>query len=75
MIHISTDFVFDGTGTMPYTQNMPFAPIGVYGKTKAAGEAAVRQNLNEYYIIRTEWLYGWAGKKLCLYYDKCNEYS
>ena len=54
---------------------MPFAPIGVYGKTKAAGEAAVRQNLNEYYIIRTEWLYVWARKKLCLYYDKCNEYS
>ena len=33
-----------------------------YGKTKADGEAAVRQNLNEHYIIRTAWLYGWAGK-------------
>ena len=62
MIHISTDYVFDGTGKTPYTEEMPIAPIGVYGKTKAAGEAAVRQNLNEYYIIRTAWLYGWAGK-------------
>ena len=62
MIHISTDYVFDGTGTEPYTEDMPIAPIGVYGRTKAAGEAAVRQNLNEYYIIRTAWLYGWAGK-------------
>ncbi len=62
MIHISTDYVFDGKGTEPYTEEMPIAPIGVYGKTKAAGESAVRQNLNEYYIIRTAWLYGWAGK-------------
>ena len=62
MIHISTDYVFDGTRTSPYTEDMPIAPIGVYGKTKAAGEAAVRQNLNEYYVIRTAWLYGWAGK-------------
>ena len=62
MIHISTDYVFDGTGTAPYTEEMPIVPIGVYGKTKAAGEVAVRQNLNEYYIIRTAWLYGWAGK-------------
>lgn len=62
MIHISTDYVFDGTGNLPYTEDMPIAPIGVYGKTKAAGENAVKQNLNEYYIIRTAWLYGWAGK-------------
>lgn len=62
MVHISTDYVFDGTGKVPYTEEMPIAPIGVYGKTKAAGESAVRQNLNEYYIIRTAWLYGWAGK-------------
>ena len=62
MIHISTDYVFDGSGSAPYTEDMPIAPIGVYGKTKADGEAAVRQNLNEHYIIRTAWLYGWAGK-------------
>lgn len=62
MIHISTDYVFDRTGTEPYTEDISVAPIGVYGRTKAAGEAAVRQNLKEYYIIRTAWLYGWAGK-------------
>lgn len=62
MIHISTDYVFDGKGSSPYTEEMPIAPIGVYGKTKAAGEAAVRENLEQHYIIRTAWLYGWAGK-------------
>ena len=62
MIHISTDYVFNGSGSSPYTEDMPIAPIGVYGKTKAAGEAAVRDSLDEHYIIRTAWLYGWAGK-------------
>ena len=62
MIHISTDYVFDGTGKEPYTEEMPIAPIGVYGKTKADGETAVRDSLDEHYIIRTAWLYGWAGK-------------
>ena len=62
MIHISTDYVFDGSGSTPYTEDMTIAPIGVYGRTKVDGEAAVRQNLNEYYIIRTAWLYGRAGK-------------
>jgi len=62
MIHISTDYVFDGSGKVPYTEDMQIAPIGVYGKTKAAGESAVKQNLHEYYIVRTAWLYGWAGK-------------
>lgn len=62
MIHISTDYVFDGNGINPYIEDMKTSPIGVYGKTKLAGENAVKQNLNEYYIIRTAWLYGWAGK-------------
>ena len=62
MIHISTDYVFDGNGSSPYTEDMPIAPIGVYGKTKAAGERAVSDNLKEHYIIRTAWLYGWAGR-------------
>ena len=62
MIHISTDYVFDGNGSCPYTEDMPIAPIGVYGKTKAAGERAVSEKLKEHYIIRTSWLYGWAGR-------------
>ena len=62
MIHISTDYVFDGSAKEPYTEESQISPIGVYGKTKADGENRIRQILNEFYIIRTAWLYGWAGK-------------
>ena len=62
LIHISTDYVFDGTGNTPRTEDMPIAPIGVYGVTKAAGEKAVDTVTDKYYILRTAWLYGWAGK-------------
>lgn len=62
LIHISTDYVFDGTGRTPRTEDMPVAPIGVYGVTKADGEKAVSENTDKYYILRTAWLYGWAGK-------------
>ncbi len=62
LIHISTDYVFDGTDNLPFTENNRIVPIGVYGKTKAAGEIAVQKQLEEYYIIRTAWLYGHAGK-------------
>lgn len=62
LIHISTDYVFDGTGNTPRTEDMPVAPIGVYGETKALGEKAVTSSSNKYYILRTAWLYGWNGK-------------
>ena len=62
VIHISTDYVFDGTGDSPRTEDMAVAPIGVYGKTKADGEKAIADNAEKYYILRTAWLYGWAGK-------------
>ncbi len=62
LIHISTDYVFDGMGNTPRTEDMPVAPVGVYGVTKAAGEKAVMENCKKYYILRTAWLYGWAGK-------------
>ena len=62
LIHISTDYVFDGTGSSPYTEETPVKPIGVYGVTKADGEKAVRENCDKYYILRTAWLYGWKGK-------------
>lgn len=69
LIHISTDYVFDGKGgkdsdgnIVPYTEDMEIAPLGVYGKTKADGEAAISSVLKEFYILRTAWLYGWAGK-------------
>ena len=62
LIHISTDYVFDGTAASPLSEEMPVSPLGVYGKTKAAGEKAVIENTDKYYILRTAWLYGWAGK-------------
>ena len=62
MIHISTDYVFDGTGSTPMTEDMAVAPDSVYGVTKAAGERQVAEHTDRYYILRTAWLYGWAGR-------------
>lgn len=58
LIHISTDYVFDGKGTRPYTEFDAVGPQGMYGKTKLAGENFVRQFADRYFIIRTAWLYG-----------------
>ncbi|MDO9487031.1 MAG: dTDP-4-dehydrorhamnose reductase [Sphingomonadaceae bacterium] len=57
LVHISTDFVFDGHASRPYRPADPPAPLGVYGASKAAGEAAVRQRLPAALIVRTGWLY------------------
>lgn len=62
LIHISTDYVFDGTSSSPIAEDFPISPLGVYGKTKADGEKAVQKETSEYYILRTAWLYGWDGK-------------
>lgn len=62
LIHISTDYVFDGTASSPLTEELPVKPVGVYGETKALGEKAVQEETDEYYILRTAWLYGWDGK-------------
>jgi len=62
LIHISTDYVFNGHGSSPYTEDLPKDPLGVYGKTKAEGEDAIQKEMNTYYIIRTAWLYGFDGK-------------
>jgi len=58
LIHISTDYVFDGTKGRPYQESDPIAPLGVYGQSKAQGEAAVRSFLPNHIIVRTSWLYG-----------------
>jgi dTDP-4-dehydrorhamnose reductase len=58
LVHISTDYVFDGKGTRPYTEFDPVGPQGAYGKTKLAGEEFVKAFANKYFIIRTAWLYG-----------------
>lgn len=61
VIHISTDYVFDGTAHTPYTEDMPVNPQSVYGKTKYEGEAALTQSGCDYVIIRTAWLYSSFG--------------
>ncbi|HEY8007379.1 MAG TPA: dTDP-4-dehydrorhamnose reductase [Methylocella sp.] len=61
VIHISTDYVFDGTKTKPYVETDPIAPIGVYGKTKAEGEAKVRAAARRHVILRTAWVFGLFG--------------
>jgi dTDP-4-dehydrorhamnose reductase len=61
LLHISTDYVFDGTGSRPYEADDAVAPMGVYGRTKAEGETAVRSACPEHVIIRTAWLYGKHG--------------
>jgi dTDP-4-dehydrorhamnose reductase len=61
LIHISTDYVFDGTKKAPYRETDPVSPLGVYGRSKEEGERAVRHQLNEHLIIRTAWLYGIHG--------------
>ncbi len=61
LIHISTDFVFDGSKKTPYTETDEAMPESVYGKSKAIGEAAVKNILRRHIILRTSWLYGLKG--------------
>jgi dTDP-4-dehydrorhamnose reductase len=63
LVHPSTDYVFDGAATAPYPEDAPTAPEGAYGRTKLAGEQAVRAALPDAsYLVRTAWLYGASGK-------------
>ncbi|MBP1838697.1 dTDP-4-dehydrorhamnose reductase [Formosa algae] len=57
LIHVSTDFVFDGTSSTLYSETDSSEPIGVYGLTKLEGEHAIQDNLESYFILRTSWLY------------------
>lgn len=61
LIHISTDYVFDGTATEPYQEKMMPCPVSVYGRTKLAGEEAIKKSGCFYIIIRTAWLYSAFG--------------
>lgn len=62
LLHVSTDYVFNGEGTVPFKEYDIPRPVSVYGKTKLLGEQYVRENCSHYFIIRTAWLYGEWGK-------------
>ena len=61
LIHISTDYVFDGDHFFPYKESDPVSPIGVYGETKREGELAVINSVLDSIVIRTSWLYSFYG--------------
>jgi dTDP-4-dehydrorhamnose reductase len=58
LVHVSTDFVFDGEKLLPYEEGDDANPIGVYGKSKSAGEKAILSQCDDFIIARTAWLYG-----------------
>lgn len=60
LVHVSTDYVFDGTATTPYAEHAPRDPLGAYGRTKAAGEELVLRHPSST-VVRTAWLYGADG--------------
>lgn len=63
MVYISTDYVFDGQGTEPWTPDCTaYKPLNVYGQTKLEGELAVSVNLDKYFIVRIAWVFGVNGK-------------
>jgi len=66
LIHYSTDYVYAGTGTNPWTEAAPTAPPNMYGVTKLAGEEAIRASGCAHVILRTSWVYGTRGKNFLL---------
>ncbi|PLT35753.1 dTDP-4-dehydrorhamnose reductase [Bacillus sp. V5-8f] len=61
LLYVSTDYVFDGTATEPIDEFQPTNPIGVYGRSKLAGEQMVRNFHSKFFIARTSWVYGAHG--------------
>jgi len=65
LIHISTDFVFNGDSSIPLTEELATNPVNVYGLSKLKGELAVQELMAKYYIIRTSWLYSEKANNFC----------
>lgn len=61
LLHVSTDYVFDGSATQPIPEDGEIGPISVYGKSKLKGEEAILEILDKFFIVRTAWLYGING--------------
>ena len=61
LVHYSTDYVFDGSGTAPWTEDAPTGPLSVYGSTKLGGEQAIRASGCQHLIFRTSWVYAARG--------------
>ena len=66
LVHYSTDYVFDGSKRSPYEESDPTCPLGAYGRTKLAGEEAIRATGAAHLIFRTEWVYATAGRNFLL---------
>jgi len=66
LVHFSTDYVFDGKRTTPYSEDAPTAPLNVYGQTKLEGEQAIAQAGARAIVLRTSWVYGLTGKNFLL---------
>ena len=66
LIHISTDYVFDGKGYLPYNEESQTSPLSAYGRTKLSGEKAVEESGCRYMIFRTAWLYSLTGRNFFL---------
>jgi len=66
LIHVSTDYVFDGTASTPYPPQASCSPLGVYGKSKRQGEVNILNEMDEPVIIRTAWLYSQYGSNFVL---------
>lgn len=61
LVHLSTDYVFDGCKAVPYLEDDPLAPISIYGQSKEAGERAIREAIARHLILRTAWVYAAHG--------------
>jgi len=66
VIHLSTDYVFDGASARPYVETDPTGPLNVYGRSKLAGEQALAATGATHFIFRTSWIYGATGKNFLL---------